>query len=110
MACNPAGCVVVEDGVLGARAGRLAGMDVLGYADSDDRGRRLAQEGARTFESMTELPALLGLGRWSIPRPARSFSPPGEFALSRAIRGFLRTRGVTKAMRGSRKAREVTVP
>ncbi len=58
---SPAGCVVVEDGVLGARAGRLAGMDVLGYAPNG-RGERLAQEGARTFESMTDLAALLGLG------------------------------------------------
>jgi beta-phosphoglucomutase-like phosphatase (HAD superfamily) len=51
---------VVEDGVLGARAGRLAGMDVLGYA-SGEKAVRLADEGAKTFESMTELPALLGL-------------------------------------------------
>jgi HAD superfamily hydrolase (TIGR01509 family) len=61
MKCGPAGCAVVEDGVLGARAGRLAGMDVLGYAP-DGKGERLAREGARTFDSMTELPALLGLG------------------------------------------------
>lgn len=60
MGCGPAGCVVVEDGVPGARAGRLAGMGVLGYAP-DGRGERLAGEGAETFESMAELPALLGL-------------------------------------------------
>ncbi|MFN8217263.1 MAG: HAD family phosphatase [Solirubrobacterales bacterium] len=60
MGSAPAACVVVEDGVLGARAGRLAGMSVLGYA-GDGRGERLAREGARTFESMAELPALLGL-------------------------------------------------
>lgn len=60
MGFEPAGCVVVEDGVLGARAGRLAGMEVLGFAP-DGRGDRLAREGARTFESMAELPRLLGL-------------------------------------------------
>jgi HAD superfamily hydrolase (TIGR01509 family) len=62
MECDPADCVVVEDGVLGARAGRLAGMSVLGYAP-DGRGERLKDEGARTFESMAELPALLGLAK-----------------------------------------------
>lgn len=60
MGAPPSECVVVEDGVLGARAGRLAKMEVLGYAP-DDRAERLAEEGARTFESMAELPALLGL-------------------------------------------------
>lgn len=60
MRFHPASCVVVEDGILGARAGRLAGMDVFGYAP-DGRSERLASEGARTFESMAELPALLGL-------------------------------------------------
>lgn len=60
MNCSPLGCVVVEDGVLGARAGRLAGMDVLGYAP-DGRGDRLAREGAITFKSMVKLPGLLGL-------------------------------------------------
>ena len=60
MGFRPAACVVVEDGVLGVRAGRLAGMEVLGYAP-EGRGDRLASEGARTFESMAELPGLLGL-------------------------------------------------
>lgn len=35
-------------------------MSVLGYAP-DGRGERLACEGAKTFESMTELPVLLEL-------------------------------------------------
>ncbi len=61
MGCGPAACIVVEDGVLGARAGRLAGMTVLGYAPYSD-GARLAHEGAQTFRSMTELPGLLGVG------------------------------------------------
>jgi HAD superfamily hydrolase (TIGR01509 family) len=60
MGSDPAACVVIEDGVFGARAGRLAGMEVLGYA-TDGRGERLAREGAKTFESMAELPSLLGL-------------------------------------------------
>jgi HAD superfamily hydrolase (TIGR01509 family) len=60
MGSRPAGCVVIEDGVLGARAGRLAGIDVLGYAP-DGKGERLAREGAKTFESMAELPSLIGL-------------------------------------------------
>lgn len=62
MGCEPSRCVVVEDGVLGARGGRLAGMKVLGYApEGEDQGERLRREGARIFKSMTELPALLGL-------------------------------------------------
>lgn len=60
MRCHPSSCVVVEDGVPGVRAGRLAGMDVFGFAP-DGRGERLAREGAKTLDSMAELPALLGL-------------------------------------------------
>jgi HAD superfamily hydrolase (TIGR01509 family) len=60
MGSQAAGCVVVEDGVLGARAGRLAGMTVFGYAP-DGRAESLAREGAKVFESMAELPSLLGL-------------------------------------------------
>jgi HAD superfamily hydrolase (TIGR01509 family) len=70
MRVSPADCVVVEDGVPGARAARLAGMDVLGYAPSAN-GERLAREGAKTFESMAQLPALLGLGdARARPRPS----------------------------------------
>lgn len=53
-------CVVVEDGVLGTKGARLAGMRVLGYSP-DGKGGCLADEGATTFESMAELPALLGI-------------------------------------------------
>jgi HAD superfamily hydrolase (TIGR01509 family) len=60
MGFQPADCVVVEDGVLGARAARRAGMNVLGYAP-DGNGGHLAGEGATTFASMARLPALLGL-------------------------------------------------
>lgn len=60
MGFEPARCVVVEDGILGVRGGRRAGMRVLGYAP-DGNADRLAHEGAVTFTSMTELPGLLGL-------------------------------------------------
>jgi HAD superfamily hydrolase (TIGR01509 family) len=60
MGSDPARCVVVEDGVLGSRGARLAGMKALGYAPAGD-GERLAREGATVFTSMSELPALLGL-------------------------------------------------
>jgi HAD superfamily hydrolase (TIGR01509 family) len=59
MGCDVSRCIVVEDGVLGARGARLAGMRVLGY--SPDGSGRLADEGATTFESMADLPALLGI-------------------------------------------------
>jgi HAD superfamily hydrolase (TIGR01509 family) len=60
MGFRPADCVVVEDGVLGVRAGRRAGMNVLGYAPGGKH-ERLEREGAAALESMTELPALLSL-------------------------------------------------
>lgn len=60
MGFQPADCVVVEDGVLGARGGARAGMRVLGFAPDGKEGA-LAREGATIFQSMEELPALLGL-------------------------------------------------
>lgn len=60
MGVDPGRCVVVEDGVLGVRGAQLAGMRALGYAPDGDA-QRLAREGAATFSSMAELPALLGL-------------------------------------------------
>jgi HAD superfamily hydrolase (TIGR01509 family) len=60
MGADPDSCVVVEDGFLGVRAGRLAGMRVLGYSPGG-QGERLTREGATVFTSMEELPALLGL-------------------------------------------------
>ena len=51
-------CTVVEDSVLGVRAGVAAGMNVLGYASS--REASLLEEcGARVFDSMSQLPSLL---------------------------------------------------
>jgi len=60
MATPPERCVVVEDSPFGVAAAKAAGMSALGYAP-DGTGELLAQEGARTFESMAELPALLQL-------------------------------------------------
>lgn len=60
MATDPSRCVVIEDspsGVIGARA---AGMDVFGYAGDEDA-QALAAAGATVFNSMSELPPLLGL-------------------------------------------------
>jgi len=58
MGTPPGECVVVEDSPFGVAAATAAGMSVLGYApDGDDE--RLAREGARTFVSMAELPALV---------------------------------------------------
>jgi HAD superfamily hydrolase (TIGR01509 family) len=56
----PEDCVVVEDSLLGARAGIAAGCQVLGFARDTDA-RVLAAVGARTFSDMAELPGLLGL-------------------------------------------------
>lgn len=59
---EPERCVVIEDSVVGAEAGRAAGMRVLGYAAdplTDSEG--LVQAGAMLFDDMRQLPALLGL-------------------------------------------------
>jgi HAD superfamily hydrolase (TIGR01509 family) len=61
MATPPEQCVVVEDSPFGVAGARAAGMAALGYAP-DDNGERLRREGANTFKSMFELPALLELG------------------------------------------------
>jgi HAD superfamily hydrolase (TIGR01509 family) len=56
----PADCVVVEDSLLGARAGIAAGCRVLGFT-RETEAAVLAAVGARPFASMAELPALLGI-------------------------------------------------
>ncbi len=54
----PAQCVVIEDSVTGARAAAAAGMPCLGFAPHGDD-PRLIGVGARLFNSMFELPALI---------------------------------------------------
>ncbi len=57
---DPAGCVVVEDSLLGVRAGLAAGCRVLGLA-RETEAAILAGLGAEPFAEMAALPALLGL-------------------------------------------------
>ena len=56
----PRDCVVVEDSLLGARAGIAAGCRVLGFA-RETEASVLAAVGAVPFARMEDLPALLGL-------------------------------------------------
>jgi HAD superfamily hydrolase (TIGR01509 family) len=55
----PARCAVVDDTVVGVRAGVAAGMTVFGYAASPAHVPDLAAAGAIVFGHMAELPALL---------------------------------------------------
>jgi HAD superfamily hydrolase (TIGR01509 family) len=58
MGVDPARCVVIEDTPSGVTAAVRAGMPVFGYAADSDRDA-LEVAGARTFDSMSELPAML---------------------------------------------------
>jgi HAD superfamily hydrolase (TIGR01509 family) len=58
MEVDSARCVVVEDTPSGVTAAVRAGMPVFGYAADSDRDA-LERAGARTFDSMNELPAML---------------------------------------------------
>jgi len=59
---KPERCAVVEDSVTGAEAGRAAGMRVFGYAaDPLTDAKGLEAAGARVFDDMRALPALMGL-------------------------------------------------
>ncbi len=59
---EPARCVVVEDSVPGVSGGVAAGMRVLGYGGGLTPGDRLAEAGAEVFQTMDQVPALLGIG------------------------------------------------
>jgi HAD superfamily hydrolase (TIGR01509 family) len=59
MGHTPERCAVVEDTIVGIQAARAAGMRALGYAGHFDVAV-LAAAGAEPFESMDELPALVG--------------------------------------------------
>ncbi|MBN3899255.1 MAG: HAD family hydrolase [Nostoc sp. NOS(2021)] len=58
MEVQAASCTVVEDSVLGVRAGVAAGMRVLGYTEQS-QATLLEVCGARVFYSMYQLPSLL---------------------------------------------------
>jgi beta-phosphoglucomutase-like phosphatase (HAD superfamily) len=58
MGVQPASCTVVEDSVLGVRAGVAARMKVLGYTEQSEA-TLLEASGARVFYSMYQLPSLL---------------------------------------------------
>ncbi|MBE9604202.1 HAD family phosphatase [Acetobacteraceae bacterium H6797] len=57
---DPKDCVVVEDSLLGAKAGLAAGCRVMGFCQVTDPEIFLAI-GATPFHTMAELPSLLGL-------------------------------------------------
>jgi HAD superfamily hydrolase (TIGR01509 family) len=59
----PEDCVVVEDSPFGAMAARAAGMRCFGYAGGLTPAHRLAEQGALTFDHMTDLIELLGVGQ-----------------------------------------------
>ena len=56
----PHGCVVIEDSAAGVQAAVAAGMRVLGYAPLGDI-FGLADLGAEVFQSMSDVPGLLGI-------------------------------------------------
>ena len=61
LGAEPSRCVVIEDTPTGARAATAAGMTVLGYAGAAHADRAaLAREGARVFDDMKNLAALIG--------------------------------------------------
>jgi len=59
LGADPARCAVVEDSLLGVQAANAAGMTVFGFAAMTPVGKLSAAEAV--FDSMAELPALLGL-------------------------------------------------
>ena len=61
MGVEPSRCAVVEDTIVGIEAATAAGMAAFGYCGHFDA-ETIAAAGARPFESMRELPGLLGPG------------------------------------------------
>jgi len=61
MAVEPTRCAVVEDTPSGVTAAVSAGMRAFGYAVDSDA-TALREAGAEVFESMEDLPGLLGVG------------------------------------------------
>jgi len=64
MGSDPADCLVIEDSLAGVTAARRAGMPVIGFTGGSHVGpghaERLIEVGAAsTFDSMTDLPAIL---------------------------------------------------
>lgn len=59
MGVAPGHCVVIEDSPYGAAAAKAAGMVAYGFAGGGFA-EKLANEGARIFDTMAELPGLLG--------------------------------------------------
>jgi beta-phosphoglucomutase-like phosphatase (HAD superfamily) len=58
MEVDPQFCTVVEDSILGVRAGLTAGMRVLWYTNESEN-TLFATSGVNIFQSMNELPTLL---------------------------------------------------
>ena len=58
MGVQPQFCTVVEDSILGVRAGVAAGMRVLGYIGQSEA-TLLETSGANLFQSMSQLPSLV---------------------------------------------------
>jgi HAD superfamily hydrolase (TIGR01509 family) len=63
MGMAPGRCAVVDDTVVGVRAGVAAGMTVFGYAASPAHVPSLTAAGAIAFGHMSRLPALLAFPR-----------------------------------------------
>ncbi|MFB9908001.1 HAD family hydrolase [Allokutzneria oryzae] len=61
MGFRPQDCVVIEDSVAGVRAGRSAGMRVIGFADLMAPDALLAAGAHQVVRDADELPALLGV-------------------------------------------------
>lgn len=60
LGADPSRCVVVEDSLTGVQAARAAGMRVLGFTGGRPEAElELGQAGARPFDRMADLPALL---------------------------------------------------